>query len=96
MPVIPHFSSEALENLNTLNEKLEWPNYDENILSDKVIKFVIQINGKKRAIIDTEKGIDEKELLNLVMKDEILKKDLNEKIIKRKIFVSNKLLNIII
>ena len=96
MPIIPHFSNEALENLNMQNLDLKWPTYDKKILDDEKTKIVIQINGKKRGIIDTEKGIKEEKLFKLVMKDEILKKYVDEKIIKRKIFISNKLLNIIL
>ena len=96
MPIIPHFSNEALENLNMQNLDLKWPTYDKKILDDEKTKIVIQINGKKRGIIDTEKGIEEEKLFKLVMKDEILKKYVDEKIIKRKIFISNKLLNIIL
>ena len=96
MPIIPHFSNEALENLNMQNLDIKWPIYDKKILDDETTKIVIQINGKKRGIIDTEKGIEEEKLFKLVMKDEILKKYVDEKIIKRKIFISNKLLNIIL
>ena len=96
MPIIPHFSNEALENLNMQNLDLKWPIYDKKILDDETTKIVIQINGKKRGIIDTEKGIEEEKLFKLIMKDEILKKYVDEKVIKRKIFISNKLLNIIL
>ena len=78
------------------NLDIKWPIYYKKILDDETTKIAIQINGKKRGIIDTEKGIEEEKLFKLVMKDEILKKYVDEKIIKRKIFISNKLLNIIL
>ncbi|MDA9814809.1 leucine--tRNA ligase [Candidatus Pelagibacter sp.] len=65
MPIIPHFVLECMQ-LNNFNTQQKWPSFDENLLVEDKIKFVIQINGKKRAIIDSEKDTDEKKLLELV------------------------------
>ena len=46
MPVIPHFSSEVLKTLN-IQTDIVWPKYDDELLTEKTIQFVIQINGKK-------------------------------------------------
>ena len=94
MPIIPHFSSEALENL--LARDIKWPTYNNKILDEEEIQFVIQINGKKRSIIKTERNIREEELVNIVLNEDNLKKYINNKIIKRRIFVPNRLLNIIL
>ena len=96
MPIIPHFCSEALESLNTNDTKIKWPSYNKEILDNEMIQFVIQINGKKRELIKTKREITEEGLLKIVMKNEILKKYLDNKVIKRKIFVPNRLLNIIL
>ena len=45
MPIIPHLSSEALSNLE--NSKVTWPNYNDKILVEEKIIYVVQINGKK-------------------------------------------------
>ena len=57
---------------------------------------MIQIGGKKRGIIKAEKNITEKNLVELVQKNDELKKYFVDKTIKKKIFVPNKLLNIIL
>lgn len=95
IPIIPHFSNEALEKINQ-NEQIFWPTYDESLLIEKVIPFVIQINGKKRGIFEIKTNSSEKEILNKINQDDKLKKYLNEKEIKKKIFVPNRLINIII
>ncbi len=93
-PVIPHFSNECLKSLNVNN--FSWPKYSEDILKEKFINIVVQINGKKRALIKTEIDISENNLVEMINKEETLKKYLSEKQIKNKIYIKNKLINIII
>jgi leucyl-tRNA synthetase len=57
---------------------------------------VIQINGKKRGLLKVKKNLDEKTLFNLVKKDQKIMKYLLNKTIKKKIYIKNKILNIII
>ena len=93
-PIIPHFSSECIHLLKL--EKTSWPKYDENQLIENKIKIVIQINGKKRGLIETNRDISEKELTDIINNNETLKKYLDKQTFKRKIFIKNKLMNIII
>ena len=58
---------------------IKWPKFDEKILENEKINFVIQINGKKRLILNVKKDITEKEILELVKKDKITNKHLDEK-----------------
>ena len=37
-------------------KKIEWPEYDKKFLDEEKINIVIQINGKKRAILNVKKG----------------------------------------
>ena len=93
-PIIPHFSSECMRLLKS--EEMGWPKYDENQLIEDKIKIVVQINGKKRGLIETNRDISEQELTNIINNNETLKKYLNKQTFKRKIFIKNKLMNIII
>ncbi len=95
MPVIPHFASESLKLLG-VEKKYEWPIIEKKLLVNDTINYVIQINGRKRSLIKTNPNITEENLLKLVKKDENINKYLNNKNIKKKIFVPNKLINIII
>ena len=95
MPIIPHFASECIEKNNFKIEKV-WPSYDEKILIEENINFVVQINGKKRGLIETYKDIDEENLVELVLKENTLNKYFEGKEIKRKIFVKSKLINFIL
>ena len=94
-PLIPHFASECLENLNT-GHKIEWPKIDESKLKTDQVNFIIQIDGKKRGNLLTKLGINEKDLLVEISKEDKLKKYLEKKEIKKTFFVKNKLINILI
>ena len=95
MPIIPHFVEESLEALK-INENIKWPEYNQELLIETIVKFVVQINGKKRALIEVNRDISENDLMKLIMKNENLKKYIIEENIKKKIFIQNKLINIII
>ena len=93
-PVLPHLVNEAFKEMG--EDKISWPNYDKNLIIEDIITFVIQINGKKRGTFEIKTNSSEKEILNKINQDDKLKKYLNEKEIKKKIFVPNRLINIII
>ena len=94
-PVVPHLSSECISQLNK-DEKIEWPQINEEYLKIKNIKIVIQINGKKRSLIETEKPLEEEDLLNLVKNNGDVSKYLTNKDIFKVIYVKNKLLNLLV
>ncbi len=93
-PVIPHFSNECLQNIGS--KKNTWPNHNEEILYEDKIKIVVQINGKKRGLLETKPEISEDKVLEMINNDETLFKYLNNETIKRKIYIKNKLINLII
>ena len=93
-PVIPHFSSECMELLE-IKEKSTWPKVNEEFLLEENINFIIQINGKTKKIIESKKETNEETLINKIKEDEKLNNYLNNNKIKKKIFIVNKLINII-
>ncbi len=93
-PIIPHLSSEGLEILKKTN--IEWPEIDESIIKEDKVNIVIQINGKKRGLIKTNIDFPEDKLITIIKKDEKIIKFMEGKEIKRKIYIKNKLINIII
>ena len=97
MPFTPHFTSECLNELfeNPLKD-LHWPKIDKNLLQTKKVNIVVQINGKKREVLNLENNISEKEVMNIVLKNNKLNKFLEEKKISKKIFVQNRLINLIV
>jgi leucyl-tRNA synthetase len=94
-PIIPHLSSECLKIIGQ-NSEIIWPNYDEKQLKEDSIFVVIQINGKKRGLITAKPNLTEEELMQLIDKDEKISKNLLGFNIKKKIYIKDKLINIII
>ncbi len=93
-PVIPHFSNECLYDLN-IKDLVKWPEYDLSFLKNELVNFVIQINGKKRALLKAKKSTKERDLLEIVKKDKIASKYLDSNQINKIIFIPDKLMNIL-
>ena len=93
-PFIPLFSNECL---NTINEdQIIWPKVSKGDLIEGDINFVIQINGKKRAILKVKRDMIEKEILETIKLNQEIEKFINNQKIKKSIFVPNRLINIIL
>jgi len=60
------------------------------------IIFVVQIDGKKRAILNIKRDVNEEEELEKIKINQNLEKFLKDKKIKKSIFVPNRLINIIL
>src|SRR5210317_224614 len=96
LPIIPHFANECLKLLN-LTKNVKWPEIDTKSLVKDTIKYVIQINGKTRQLIEDASNLSENDLVNLIKKDTKLSKYIPEDSkIKKIIFIPNKLINIIV
>ena len=95
LPVIPHFASECLVMINAKKE-ISWPSYNKNLFTDDKVNIVVQINGKKRGIINSNKNTTEDSLVKIIMSDEKLNKHLQNRTINKKIFIKDKLINIIL
>ena len=94
-PVLPHLISECLSEIG-YNDKNVWPEVEEKYLEKSEISYVIQINGKKRLLLNAEKDIGEDNLFDMIKKEKLLDKYLNNAEIKKIIFVKNRLMNILI
>ena len=92
MPLTPHLAHECCEKII---QKFYWPKYDPELFEDELCKIVIQIDGKKREILEIQIDMQEKDLINEIKKNIKVKKFLENKEINRVIFVKNKLINLI-
>tara|TARA_B100000035_G_C20544420_1_gene355396 strand:- start:73 stop:393 length:321 start_codon:yes stop_codon:yes gene_type:complete len=94
-PILPHFSNECLEMIGG-EQVMEWPSYNEEIIKENEAIIVLQINGKKRGIINTKKDLNENEIFNEIKKDDKLSKYIDENKIKKRIYIKNKIMNLIL
>ena len=94
-PIVPHFASECLEDLGEKSEK-SWPKIDEKYLIKEKVNIVLQINGKKRAIIVSKKNVEKETLINEIKSNTQYNKYLENKKIIRNIYVKDRLINLIL
>ncbi len=94
-PVIPHFTNECLEIIK-IKDKIIWPKYNENLIQENEVNIVVQVNGKKRGLIRCKRDIDEKNLFEIIKQEKNIYKHLEGKEIRKKIFVLNKLINLLV
>mgnify|MGYP001292629945 CR=1 FL=1 len=93
-PVLPHLVAECLNDLK-IKKEISWPLVEKEYLEEKYINIVIQINGKKKSLIKSEKNLDDEILLENVKKDKKISVFLENKSILKHIIVKNKLVNLI-
>jgi len=68
-PLAPHLAEELWElmgNKDSIAYQV-WPNYDEALLKNEVVNVVVQINGKKRSLLELPVSIDDASLKNNVI-----------------------------
>ncbi len=94
-PAIPHFAAECLEDLKS-KEEIKWPKADKSLIEDDKIDYVIQINGKKRAILNESRDIEQDILMDKIKLNKLSSKYLKGKSISKIIFVKNRLINLLI
>ena len=97
-PVIPHFSNECLNKLEDQKkeDKYLWPIINKDVLIENKINFVVQINGKKRGILNLDKGITKEKVMIEILNDKKLYEYIGEKKVIKSIFVPDRLINIIV
>ena len=95
MPLLPHIASECITQIKA-DTDLRWPIADKKYLIEEMVNIVVQLNGKKRDVIQVKTNTSENELLEIISNNDKLKPYLLEKQILKKIFVPNKILNLIV
>ena len=93
MPIIPHFSNECWLKFN---KDFYWPSYKTSLLKEKNCIIVVQVNGKKRGIFKIAIDADENLVLKNAKNIDNVFKNIKGKMIKKNIYIKNKLVNFIV
>ena len=97
-PMTPHLAEECwsmMKNKSSLNQE-PWPIVNQEFLVKSEINMVIQINGKRRGEIKIATDAKKADVLDQIYTIKNIADMLNNKIIKKSIFVPNKIINIVI
>jgi leucyl-tRNA synthetase len=94
---IPYIANECWEKITKQNNlsSQEWPKIENTLIKKDYFDVVIQINGKKRAIINAINNESEENIFSKSLAIKNIKVILEEKNVIKKIFIKNKLLNIV-
>jgi leucyl-tRNA synthetase len=97
-PMIPHMTEQAwqLYGGENLLANAPWPHYDHALLAVTTVTYAIQINGKLRGTMDVLTDVDEQQLWPLVEAMDSLQPHLAGKRIVKRIFIPNRLMNIVV
>ena len=97
-PISPHITHALWRQLG--NEEaiidVNWPEADKNLLKEKSVEIAIQINGKLRGRVTVESNLPQKELETLAKEQGNIKKYIENKKIKKVIYIDKKLLNLVV
>jgi len=94
----PHICEELWQKLGHKSSifKERWPEYDEKLIKKETFEMVIQVNGKVRDKLEIDSNISEEEVKKLALERERIKKWIENKKIKKLIFIKGKLMNIVL
>jgi len=104
-PFAPHLTEELwqqLEKPKTKNQKLKsihlsfWPKWDKNKILDEKIVVAVQVNGKVRAEISIDKDMEEEGVKKLALTNKGVLSWIENKEIKRFIYVKGRIINIVV
>ena len=95
-PFAPHLSEELNEKLGYQPITLmQWPEYDEKLIIDKMITIAVQFKGKTRGTIDVAPGTNEEDAMQIVEDTSFGKKYLSLGRVIKVVYIQNKIINII-
>ena len=95
IPFVPHLAYECLDKLKCKDAN-EWPEVNLEKVENRKIQLVVQINGKTRDVLTIEKNLNEREVNKIVQTFPKAKKYLDNKKIKKTVYVKNKIINYVV
>jgi leucyl-tRNA synthetase len=97
-PFVPHFSEEAWERLGNTGSVFDarWPTWDETLVVEDQVEVVVQVNGKTRSKVSVARDADEEAVVAAAMKDATVGRFVEGKVVRKRIHVANRLLNLVV
>ena len=97
-PITPHLCQHLWWQLHPSESIVDkkWPEAEKTLLEDDTLNIAIQINGKLRSAIEINKNTSEEEVKSTALLDDKVKKYLEDKEVRKIIYVPGKILNIVL
>lgn len=97
-PQAPHIAEELWQRLGATESiaYAPWPVHDEEMTKTDTIDIVVQVMGKKRALITVPAEADKETVLKMAKENENVQAFINGKTIVKEIYVPNRLVNFVV
>ncbi len=97
-PFAPHFAEECWERFGHMASIFDtrWPEWDDRFTVEDTIEVVVQVNGKTRSKVSVHRDADESTVVEAAIRDQVVKRFLDGREIRKKILVPNRLLNLVV
>ena len=97
-PFAPHFAEELWERTGHQPSifKETWPGWDEAYTKFDTVTVAVQVNGKMRGKVTVDVDSEESVVLGAATEDSLISRHLDGKKIRKKIYVKNKILNLVV
>ena len=97
-PFAPHFAEELWQRTGHQPSIFfqKWPKWGESYTTAETVTVAIQINGKLRGTITVKAEASEDLVFETALKDPAIRKFLDGKQIRKKVYVKNRILNLVV
>jgi len=97
-PLAPHFAEECWEALGHDRTVFaaRWPAFDPALAQEEEIELVVQVNGKVRGRIFVPAGLTEADAVERALAVEGVRKFVEEKPLRKTVYVENRLVNLVV
>ena len=92
MPLVPHLAHEFCERMD---KKFYWPQYNPKLLEKENCIIVIQVDGRKRGILEMPINSKETMIIKKTKENDNVSKHIGNATIVKNIYIKNKLVNFI-
>ena len=92
VPLTPHLAHECYEKTG---KKLYWPQYDAKLLKEENCTIVVQVDGRKRGILEMPTNSKEIIVINKSKEIDNVSKHIKNTTVIKNIYIKNKLVNFI-
>jgi leucyl-tRNA synthetase len=97
-PFAPQFAVESWERLGHTTSVFDarWPGWDDSLVVEEQVEIAVQVNGRTRGKVRVVRDADEEAVVGAALGDAGIRKFTEGKAVRKRIYVSNRLLKLVV
>ncbi len=97
-PLVPHLAEELwrLLGYKSLVSQQRWPIYDNKLLTEEYINLIVQVNGKKKLVVNAKKGLTKEQTEKIVLENSAIIRIIEKNNYKKIIIIPDRVVNLVI